>query len=62
MKLRILTHAERDLRGTMTDHWPPFMNHDPVVNAFWPRLYELYADFQLWVLDGKQTIAHEGCD
>ena len=57
MKLRILTHAERDLRGTMTDLWPPFMNHDPVVNAFWPRLYELYADFQLWVLDGKQTIA-----
>jgi GNAT superfamily N-acetyltransferase len=57
MKLRILTHAERDLRGTMTDLWPPFMNHDPVVNTFWPRLYELYADFQLWVLDGKQTIA-----
>jgi GNAT superfamily N-acetyltransferase len=57
MKLRILTHAERDLRGTMTDLWPPFMNHDPVVNAFWPRLYELYADFQLWVVDGKQTIA-----
>jgi GNAT superfamily N-acetyltransferase len=57
MKLRILTHAERDLRGTMTDLWPLFMNHDPVVNSFWPRLYELYADFQLWVLDGKQTIA-----
>ena len=57
MKLRILTHAERDLSGTMPDLWPEFTAHDPVVNAFWPRLYDLYADFQLWALDGKTTIA-----
>jgi hypothetical protein len=56
--LRILTHAERDLRGTMPELWPPFMGHDPVVSTFWPRLYDVYADFQLWVVDGKQTVAY----
>ena len=56
MKLRILTHAEKDLRDTMANVWPAFMNEDPIVNAFWPRLYEVYADFQLWVVDEKQTI------
>ena len=53
MKLRILTHAEKDLRGTMPHLWPAFMDQDPIVSTFWPRLYEVYADFQLWVLDGK---------
>jgi GNAT superfamily N-acetyltransferase len=57
MKLRILTHAEKDLRDTMPNVWPAFMNEDPIVNAFWPRLYDVYADFQLWVLDGKETVA-----
>ncbi len=56
MRLRILTHAERDLRGTMPDLWPEFTAHDPIVNTSWPRLYDLYADFQLWALDGKTTI------
>jgi GNAT superfamily N-acetyltransferase len=58
VKLRILTHAERDLRGSMPDLWPPFMAHDPVVSTFWPRLYEVYPDFQLWVVDGRRTIAY----
>ena len=58
MSLRILTHAERDLRDTMPDLWPAFIAHDPVVSSFWPRLYELYADFQLWVVDGKKTVAY----
>ena len=57
MKLRVLTHAEKDLRGTMPNLWPAFMDHDPIVNTFWPRLYEVYADFQLWVVDGKETVA-----
>jgi GNAT superfamily N-acetyltransferase len=56
VKLRILTHAERDLSGTLPDLWPRFMNQDPVVRTFWPRLYEVYPDFQFWVVDGKQTI------
>ena len=58
MKLRILTHAEKDLRDTMPHLWPAFMDHDPIVSTFWPRLYEVYADFQLWVLDGKETVAN----
>jgi GNAT superfamily N-acetyltransferase len=58
MKLRIVTQAERDLRGSMPDMWPEFMGQDPIVNTFWPRLYELYADFQLWVLDGRRTVGY----
>lgn len=58
MKLRIVTHAERDLRGTLPYLWPEFMGHDPVVNAFWPRLYELFPDFQLWVVDGRTTVGY----
>ena len=60
MKIRILTHAEKDLSGTMPDLWPEFVTHDPIVNTFWPRLYEVYPDFQLWVLDGRTTVAY-GC-
>jgi hypothetical protein len=56
VKLRILTHAERDLRGTLDYLWPDFMAHDPTVNAFWPRLYEVFPDFQCWVRDGKETV------
>ena len=58
MKLRILTHAERDLRGTIGDLWPEFMTHDPIANAFWGRLYEVFPDFQFWVVDGKETIGY----
>ena len=58
MKLRIITHAEKDLRDTMPHMWPAFMDHDPIVSTFWPRLYDVYADFQLWVLDGKETVAN----
>ena len=58
MKLRIVTQAEKDLRGTEPQLWPPFMDQDQVVQAFWPRLYEVYADFQLWMLDGKRTVAY----
>jgi len=58
MKLRVLTHAERDLRGTMPQLWPEFMSRDEVVSGFWPRLYDEYADFQLWVVDGRETIGY----
>ena len=27
------------------------MAHDPVVQSFWPQLYDQYPDFQLWVVD-----------
>jgi GNAT superfamily N-acetyltransferase len=58
MKLRVVTQAEQDLLGSEPKLWPPFMSQDKIVNAFWPRLYELYPDFQLWVLDGKRTVAY----
>ena len=58
MKLRILTHAERDLRGTLPYLWPEFMKHDPIVNSFWPRLYELCPDFPFWVVDGRETVGY----
>jgi GNAT superfamily N-acetyltransferase len=63
MKLAIVTHAEHpQLHGTLPDLWPEFMRHDPVVEAFWPRLYEVYPDFQLWVVDRevRRTVAY-GC-
>jgi GNAT superfamily N-acetyltransferase len=58
MKLRIVTHVEHDLRDKLPQLWPEFMQHDPVVSTFWPRLYEVYPDFQLWVLDGRQLVGH----
>ena len=52
MKLALVTHHERPrLRGTLPDLWPEFMSHDNVVQAFWPKLYDVYPDFQLWVVD-----------
>jgi GNAT superfamily N-acetyltransferase len=58
MKLRIYTHAERDLSGKLPDLWPAFMHHDQVISTFWPRLYDVYADFQLWAVDDKETIGY----
>jgi GNAT superfamily N-acetyltransferase len=58
MKLRIYTHAERDLSGKLPNLWPEFMSHDQVVSTFWPRLYDVYPDFQLWIVDDKETIGY----
>ena len=61
MKLALVTHAEHpELRHTMPNVWPEYMHHDPVVTTFWPRLYDLYPDFQLWVVDRdvRQTVAY----
>jgi GNAT superfamily N-acetyltransferase len=61
VKLRLVTHAERpDLARSEPSLFPPFMAHDPIAVAFWPRLYEVYPDFQLWLLDGKATVGY-GC-
>ena len=63
MKLALVTHAEHPkLRGTLPDIWPEFMAHDPVVQSFWPQLYDQYPDFQLWVVDrergGRRTVGY----
>ena len=55
MKLALVTHAEHPkLRGTLPDIWPEFMAHDPVVQSFWPQLYDQYPDFQLWIVDRER--------
>lgn len=52
MRLALVTHLERPrLRGTMPDQFPAFMGHDNIVQAFWPKLYDVYPDFQLWAVD-----------
>jgi GNAT superfamily N-acetyltransferase len=61
MNLAVVTHAEHpELRGTLPRIWPEFMSHDPVVETFWPRLYEVYPDFQMWLVDtdAKETIGY----
>ncbi len=61
MKLAIVTHAERpELRETMPDVWPEFIRHDAVVRTFWPRLYDIYPDFQLWArdLETRRTVGY----
>jgi GNAT superfamily N-acetyltransferase len=61
MNLAVVTHAEHpELRGTLPRIWPEFMRHDPVVETFWPRLYDVYPDFQLWLVDtdAKETIGY----
>jgi len=61
VNLAVVTHAEHpELRGTLPRIWPEFMRHDPVVETFWPRLYEVYPDFQLWLVDtdAKETIGY----
>jgi GNAT superfamily N-acetyltransferase len=59
LTLRIVTHAERpQTRWGRPDAFAPFMAHDAVASAFWPRLYEVYPDFQLWLLDGTQTAGY----
>ena len=52
MRLAIVTHAERpELAESISDLRPEFVRHDPVVRTFWPRLYDIYPDFQLWARD-----------
>jgi GNAT superfamily N-acetyltransferase len=61
MNLAVVTYAEHpELRGTLPRIWPEYMRHDPVVETFWPRLYEVYPDFQLWLVDtdAKETIGY----
>ena len=65
MKLAFVTHAEHPkLRETVPDIWPEFMAHDPVVQSFWPQLYDQYPDFQLWVVDrdaGRRATVGYAC-
>jgi GNAT superfamily N-acetyltransferase len=66
MAPRTFTVAERpDLEerlGEISDPWPEFMNHDPVVRRFFPALYERFRDFQYVLYDDETDIVlGEGC-
>lgn len=57
MRIALVTHAEHpELRGTLPELWPEFMRHDAVVSTFWPRLYDVYPDFQLWAVDRDERL------
>ena len=61
VKLALVTHAEHpELRDSIDDLFPAFMNHDKIVASFWPRLYDEYPDFQLWAVDRdeRRTVAY----
>jgi GNAT superfamily N-acetyltransferase len=63
---QIFTVAERpdleDRLDEINDPWPEFMNHDPVVRRFFPRLYERFRDFQLVLYEPDiDVVLGEGC-
>jgi GNAT superfamily N-acetyltransferase len=43
-----LLEATYEISGTV---WPEFMNHDPVSNRYWHRLYQDYPEFQFLALE-----------
>lgn len=36
--------------------WPPFMQHDPMADAYWPALTEYFADVQLALCDAAGKV------
>jgi GNAT superfamily N-acetyltransferase len=66
MSPRTFTVAERpDLEERLdeiSDPWPEFMKHDPVVRRLFPALYERFRDFQFVLYDQETDIVlGEGC-
>ena len=66
MGAEIFTVAERpeleDRLDEITDPWPKFMNHDPVVRHWFPKLYERFRDFQYVLYDpDTDVVLGEGC-
>ena len=60
--LQIETAARRpDLIPNMqqlgASPWPEFLDHDAVVNAHWPALYELVPEFQFAALEDGELVA-----
>ena len=60
MKLRSSSHVEHpgSSAGSCPTRGPSSCYHDQVVSDFWPQLYEVYPDFQFWVLDGRRLIGY----
>lgn len=36
--------------------WPEFMQHDKIVEKYWPTLYDNFADFQFAVIDNNEIV------
>jgi GNAT superfamily N-acetyltransferase len=56
MSYRIVSYVDRpDLDGSWDEvvgpAWPEFLYHDAVCNRLWPRLFDEFADFQLYLVD-----------
>jgi hypothetical protein len=50
-------YVDRRLNGI----WPEFLLHDKISNRYWGRLYEEYADFQFFMVDGDEILAEANC-
>jgi hypothetical protein len=66
MAPRAFTVAQRpDLEerlGEISDPWPEFMNHDPVVRRLFPGVYERFPEFQFVLYDQEtEIVLGEGC-
>jgi hypothetical protein len=59
MAPQVVTLAARpDLEQRLdeiTDPWPKFMNHDPVVRLWFPKLYERFREFQYALYEPERT-------
>jgi GNAT superfamily N-acetyltransferase len=40
--------------------WPTFLDHDPIVNAYWQFLYELVPDYQFGLVDEADSVIAVG--
>ena len=36
--------------------WPEFMQHDPIVEEYWPKLYSLFSSYQFAMTDGNDIV------
>jgi len=59
--MEIVRYADRDdlleIRSEVLNTFPKFMNHNAMGWKYWGRLYELFPDFQLALLDDGDLIA-----
>ena len=59
--MEIVRYADRDdlleIRSEVLNTFPTFMNHNAMGWKYWGRLYELFPDFQLALLDDGDLIA-----
>ena len=61
MKYKLVTTIERkDLiekgDNIVVQVWPEFILHDAVANEYFFQLYEVFPEFQYWLLDGEEIV------